>query len=980
MVDLFFSILAIGLLFNLSWFFGRQILEGPGFIGNDSDYALSLISWFGRWWPRTPFWYPLQGAGVSLFHSYPILSTYLIIWLNRVINLPTSEIFRVISFLVFPITAVGIYFFARRKIGNQMASLMAGVFFLLSEASWVFQRMHGIFAQSFSMIFVPWGFLFFDLFLERKFRESKDDFMTRLIGLLAIIFTGLTFLSHVVTGTVTALCYVAYALIYSQIGLPLKTEIKSRLNRVIKVIYPTGFCLIFAVALVSFWLIPFYSYNRLANRDGLQNMGLNQLQEVSLLPRTLSGFGDFATGDLRYDYFFFALPVVLLSTIGLVGSLFTNWSVFGWGLVAFGMAIFTGLPLYLPLLVNLFRYIFTAVYFRALIATIILLPISAGFGAFILMDWPFRLIEKKISDKQPIIIVALFQLLKWLTVTAGVLLISLFFIVKFEHRPPDKATRVRPAYGITAFQAYGPTLGDGWNEIKKDWRVLLKRPEVKIASGEVSPAPSLIGFIRDFSLNKTNRVDVSAYSGESFLQRAPIITEATFVNLYHYFASLIHRMWGYQQGVFYGHEAIYNNPELLKELSYWFGIQYTVIVPGFDREANYQKVGWELVKPIGTDNPLPVYHFPEADGLLTVTNRPVALVIGSFKSQAYDQVFRSSNAGALPYKDVWLAEGSDKIDDYTLAQLVNFDLVILHGYSYGNKSKAWSLLTKYLDRGGRVFVDTGWQYTCSDWGKAKGGSSLPEPFPVKQTSWGNLSSSWTSLKVNPTLGEFDFDQFKPFLWDGGPWGAASASETDLRSGAEALIEDQGRVVVAKRDFGKGKIVWSGVNLFSHAQGPEGEKEIGVLKAIFNQLIDKKEDQNTSEVTWERDFPDNLTIRFTKETSSGWLLWREAFTPNWRITISDSQDKIAVYRGGPGFVLIKLPEISAGTTLHLDYHLRFFEGTMAQGLSAITVVFLFIYLFFGGKITKMIKNKFEGRFSKHVKKMTNSITEKEDNDY
>ncbi|MBN1263790.1 MAG: hypothetical protein JW991_05575 [Candidatus Pacebacteria bacterium] len=1005
--------LAAWLLFNLALVFGHQILDQPSLVGNDSDFALSLVSWFGRWWPRIPLWFPLQGAGVSMFHSYPMLNTFLIIWLEKITSYSGVEIFRLVSFMVFPLTAFGIYVLARRKIGNSVAAFFAGVFFLLSQASWVFQRLHGIAAQSFSLIFVPWSFLFFDIFLVRRATGKGRAWLTRLAMILAVLATTLCFLAHVVTGTVVAMSLVAYTVVYWQLKSPFRAGFKKRFGYLFRSLFWSLFVVGLGFSLGAFWLIPFFSYNRLANREGLLNMGMSQLREVSLLPQTLLGFGNFRTGDLRYDYFFFALPVIILAAIGLTTSLFRKKSVFAWSAVGFGMALFTALPLYLAPLVALFKYIFTAVYFRALTVTIILLPVSAGFGAFFLVDLPFwaaGLLRKRRNTSKVSADFALkvkgksggknisgerqsfsrevartaFDLFRWLVASVGVLVVSLFFINRFEHRPPDESTRAHPAYGIEAFKAYGPSLGEDVKVLRQDWSLLWRKREIKISSEGPRPAPSLSGFIKDFSLDRTSRVDVSAYSGEGFLQRAPLVTEATFVNLYHYFASLIHRMWGYQQGVFYGHEGLYDNPELLRDLSYWFGIKYTTLVPGFDREENFLKVGWEMVKPRGPNNPLPVYHFPEAEGLLTVSERPAALVIGDFGKEAYDHVFRSGNAGAFSYHDLWLVEGGAYVDDYSLRELEDFDLLILHGYRYHDKSNAWATIDRFVRGGGRLFVDTGWQYLCPDWGSKNGGGVvLREPAPVMETTWGEISPQWDSLEISPLLGSFETREFKPFLWEGSSWGAAIAKESDLSERAEALIKDKKGIVLARREVGSGRIVWSGLNLFSHAQGAEGEKEIELIRAIFDWLNEGKR-KDYGGVTWQRDFPDELTATFSEAAEEQWFLWREAFTPKWFAYIKTPADKqlkeLKIYRGGPGFVLIRLPPVGAGDVLKLEYRLGWFEGGFAWVISGLTALFLVGYLLIGGRVETKVDGGFGKKLGQRWEKVSKSIARKEEEDY
>lgn len=989
-VKVIFELAAAGfaawLLFLLSFLFAHPILDGV-LVGNDSAFAISLMGWFERFWPQVPLWYPLQGAGVSLFHSYPMLTTFLGILVRNMSQLSLVEVYRILSFATFPLTAWGVYVFARYKTGNHVAAFFAGVFFLLSQATWVFQRLHGIFAQSFSLVFVPWCFLFFDLWISMNW-QGKRGWGKRLVLVLGAVVTALGFLTHVVTGMVLALGLLVYAVIYSQSKLVWRLAVRERVRSIGKVILLTTVFVGLGVGLAAFWLVPFYSYQQLANREGLLTMNMGQLKEVSLRPQTLVGFGEFATGDLRYDYFFFALPVLVLAAVGLIGGLLSNGSMMAWGLVAFGALVFTSLPLYLPMLVRLFQYVFTAIYFRALVAAIVLLPVVAGFGALFIVDFPFMILNKligKILGKGKSIIKSGvrvgFKMVRLAVVSVGVLLVAIWAIDNYKHEPPGEEMRKRPAYGLTQFRAYGPTLGkeDEYDRVKSDLKLLLTKPHFEINKEGLGPSPSLVGFIKDFQLGEKSRVDVSAYSGENFLQYAPMITDASFVNLYHYSASIIHRMWGYQQGVFYGHESLYDNPMLLAELSKWFGVEYTVVVPGFDREENYLKTGWELVKPGGSaENRLPIYKFGESEGLLSVEQKPVALVIGSIDGAAYDQVFKTSNAGALAYDDLWLVEGGERLDKYSANELSKFDLIILSGYDYKNRGKFWRIVKDYVNKGGSLFIDTGWQFVSRDWGRKDGKPiELPEPMPIARTIWGNVGEEWKDFVINPRLVEVEVDGYKPWLWAGSQWGAAVGSSDDLREGGEALITSSGGVVMAQREFGEGKIIWSGLNLFAHAQGPEGEKEVDFIKEVFSWLLAGKEKKEYSQVTFTRDYPDEVKISFKEPTNNVWVLWREAYSPNWNGRLIKSKKKVKLYRAGPGFSTAYLPELSEGETLQLTYKLKWFESMGAAVVSLLTLAGLAVYLIRGRVVGErrflFVKNMFM-RVKKRAVKM---VREEED---
>src|SRR3989344_2098449 len=149
--SIIYFLIGIFVIFTVSYLMGHNILDSQWFVGNDSTFALSLIYWFDKFFPQIPLWYPLQGTGVSLFHSYPMFSTFIVIILKHIAGISAIESFRIVSFSTFPLTAIGIYLFCWSRLKNQTVGLIAGIFFLLSQASWLFQALHGIFAQSFCL-------------------------------------------------------------------------------------------------------------------------------------------------------------------------------------------------------------------------------------------------------------------------------------------------------------------------------------------------------------------------------------------------------------------------------------------------------------------------------------------------------------------------------------------------------------------------------------------------------------------------------------------------------------------------------------------------------------------------------------------------------------------------------------------------------------------------------------------------------------
>lgn len=958
------------LFFNLTWFFAHSIMDG-GIVGNDSPFALSMIRWFSSWWPLVPKWFPLQGTGVSMFYSYPMFPTYLIIVLSKITWLNDAQIYRLLSFLIFPITSLGIYFLTKRVTKSRAAGFVAGIFFLVSEASWVFLRLHGIFAQTFSMIFFPFTVLFFDKAVEGFLSDGNNSIATRLNWIIGSLLLALCFLAHPVTGVVTTGVLFAYILL-TYVLLPLFKKIKTERNNFM-VLIPLTIFIGMGIGIASFWLLPFYSYSSLANRDGLNSMGMDQLKEVSLLPQTLLGFHDLADDNLRYDYFFFALPVLLLFGLGVVMGIIKNKKLLAMAILAILSLLYTSLPLYLDFLVKPFRYLFTAVYFRALVAPFIFLPLVAagGVGLFwnLLLGWWTKFVKNKY--------LSVFSRISVGVVAGGITILTAYFmIINFVHRPPDNATKNSHAYGIDSFEAYGPTLDKDWKSLLTNPSLLLWPHNLEINNARDYYSQAFKATVEDLSLGQFDRIDVSpnVLGGAVVKNDGVETTKASIINLYHYFASLNHSMWGYQAGVFFGHEPIYDNSKLLEELTKWYGVKYVYNLDGWDRIDNYKNVGYELVKKYGDgSSSFNVYTYPNSPGMVELGNKPTVLVIGDTKTGGYEQVFRSANMGVLPYDSAILVEGRDRVDAYSLKELQRFDGLILHGYSYKSKTAAWRLINNYLTNGGKVFVNTGWQYTSKDWGNtSKESFNLPDPNPVRLTDWKNLDDQEAGTVSIDTQykGNYQLSDFSPFLWRGSPWGMAVSQRKNLRDGAQPVMWVGDNILMASQKVGKGEIVWSGFNIFSHIQEYRNIAEADFLFNVFSQLFTLKTNYPNQKVAVSRVNPDTVKFNLSQTGSDyKWLLWKESYSPDWKM-IGDKGTRISLYRAGPGFILAYLPSSLKDKELTLDYKLSFFEGTLASVISIASIIFLAAYLCTGKRMgevaTKYLGSNLGPRFKKVFK--------------
>jgi hypothetical protein len=752
---------------------------------------------------------------------------------------------------------------------------------------------------------------------------------------------------------------------------------KSLASRVLKGLFFAGAVALVAQALVAFWVFPFNSYTSLANRGGFNTRSLEQIQQESLRLPTLLGFGISGEEQYRYDYFFFAAPVVIFFFIGTITAfLFKNKKMQILAILSVFFVLLTTVPVYLPFIAGMFTYFFTAVYFRGLIPAFILIPLVAAWGVWSLpygiLLLPFHYLASKFQKRQKFYAQVAYAVL-YVAVVIVALGIAYWSINKFQHTPVQNNPLKKH------YAAYGPTLTDDYKQLLLDPQAYLSKLHKPTVNPDGLGGTTMILDSLNKNLNLDNKtiIDVSPYAaGGAVMQGIGLIdTNVRTTNLYHYYASLIHGMWGYQAGEFYGKDKLYKSPVPLGDLTDWFGLKYVLIVPNFDPFNKYIANGWkQLTKYSNTTRNwgFEVWENPNPTNLYSATKRPVILAIGDFDKGFFDHVFRSANLGALPYKDAWIVQGSKNIDDYSLEDLKQFRGIILQGYSYHfwDKGGAWGMIQQYVEQGGNVFVDTGWQYVAKDWGSPNGSINTPGPLPVSKVDWSNIGTTWEGTEINPDFAQnIDLTKFDPPVWDGNPWGMSLSDSQSLRDGAKSILSKDGKVIIAEQKIGNGTILWSGMNLLSHVTYKMNDYEAAFVGQLFKPLFADSTADDYTNIAFTRDNPDN--VRFTLGDSSDtptWLLFRESYAPYWHANLisNNTTTPLHIYSAGPGFVLMRIPKINAGDSINLTVSLGLKDGIFAVILSIITAIALFLFIPFGRFLAPLWNKVSNIRLTRHVK--------------
>lgn len=946
------------LMLGLTYYFGWTLLPDDIRWGNDIASAMNNVYYLDHWFPYIPHWIPLWTGGIPFLRLYPPAPFYLTFFLFKNLSFSIDQLAKLILFFSIPLTAAGVVWLGRILTKNWIIGILAGVLMLLSPDSWLWVTQGGFYPLATSAPVFVLTLIFFCLFFETK----KGIFF-----LLTAVSYGLLWLFHPMPAIIILIPMVFMGFGYGIKNYGLK---KFWLGLVL-----TGLIICLGVFLFNFWIFPFLT------REEVGGIGLSAEQMYKESIFQLLGLEPVSNFDIGT---FFTGSAIVLFFLGSI-VIFIRKSILRWAFLACLTAVFIiTAPLYAQPLVKKLVLLWSSTNVRSAIILRVFVPIIGAYGAVSLVRPIFWLLEKtfhKLKDN---------YFWRYGTETIGGFVGIFIFILVLQNVtikfPASKEYELK-------YHGYGPYLNwikpevvDGKLAVRfpitKNPTSFYKTPREIIS--EIPEIPRLVKSrfekekpesILSLALKKTgvtdkDRIDIAPISGAV----SGALNNYGFVNMIpaYWGSSLIQGMWGWQVDCTYWNKTC-QSPQV-EDLARWWGVKQFWF--GNASPAEFQeKFGqsdnfvYEQIK-LKSDSSDPIYnwniyHFKDNTGLASITNKPVLLVIGGDKklSDAYDTVFKGLTKADFGYKDAWSVQGKQYIDDYALGELQQFEGIVLYGYRYRDRSKAWRLLEKYVSEGGSLLINTGWQYVCQDWGKENQGKSeeilMPKLFPVERTIWGPLDLKW-----NLTLGENEIntgvttrDWGEP-LWSGQPWGVSSAPKTALKKGAFILLEDNGRILTAGMTFGKGKVVWSGFDFLNHLNHYQANDERLLVHNLFSWLVGG-EYRETS-LDFERQTPDLINIKYQVLEGNNKLMFKEVASDNWvSLLVQNGKTKdLPIYKAGPGWRVVFLDNKFNSGEVVFKFQKNKVEimGMLVSILTVIMVIFFLLLRLMGKDVGKITKEK------------------------
>lgn len=355
---------------------------------------------------------------------------------------------------------------------------------------------------------------------------------------------------------------------------------------------------------------------------------------------------------------------------------------------------------------------------------------------------------------------------------------------------------------------------------------------------------------------------------------------------------------------------------------------------------------------IETDQQLTFYEIrdEQVSPIMRATNEPLIALIGHPDGQ--ELIYRALAFLNFNSQKAIVVNGPKFIDDWDGNDYRNFSAVIVYFYDYHRRSRAFNLLAEYIKQGGTLFIETGGD------AKEAAGENLPEIFPVRRLIRSDLGPVWDFPPEEiGGLAGIDFTNFAKVFSQGTVWNLSWAEPDDLKG--EAILKQRDKIIMARMDYGRGKIYWSGINLPYHLVYHKNLEEAKLLGAIISGKFPPAKEKPEWKLKWVSAEEREITYR-----QANGILFKENYYPGWGANFKRGffSQPLKIYPAGPhlpGMMYVRLPADENEGTVTFRY-----RGSLKSWLFTL-IPFLTVFLalgclfcgriFYGEKIA-VLRNK------------------------
>lgn len=506
----------------------------------------------------------------------------------------------------------------------------------------------------------------------------------------------------------------------------------------------------------------------------------------------------------------------------------------------------------------------------------------------------------------------------YLSIYSGILFGGIFDKIRFMK--PNAAHQLQPiSYFIS---------------IKQKGRKIL--PVIALLGVVILPFfyfPLLMSYVTDSGASSLNN---PAYAAEQLLKIDPEETNFRFstdwihvIRWFNYHYSNVSQTGGvnamaipYPNWCSWYDRAVFTSEDNWQETNFlldWYAVKYLLIgeivsYGGGGMFTRYGLIDKFLSKPEYYENASKInvppgpwagqiyqFNYRYAKPILSATNATTLLITD--EPQFYDNLFRSLAYANFNESCIIPIRGLRYIDEYSLEQLKKFDAVsiLLNGNYYLNLNKTWELLSQYVRDGGSLFLE----------GDSSGLSLIPTPSPISAAYRANLQGTvWNfSIATHAITNLTNFELFST------PGSVAYSAPEDIRPGAQVILWNNNDALVVIGQYGKGRVVWNGLNLSQRVSNNKNLVEAFFLSQMLKWVSKKSEEELRFEInqvkqtklTFKRPNPERVEI-YVKYISKG-ILFKESYFDIWHAYLIGDDgliENLDIQRAGPDFMYVNLP--------------------------------------------------------------------------
>jgi hypothetical protein len=334
------------------------------------------------------------------------------------------------------------------------------------------------------------------------------------------------------------------------------------------------------------------------------------------------------------------------------------------------------------------------------------------------------------------------------------------------------------------------------------------------------------------------------------------------------------------------------NYEEVNFLLDWYAVRWVyggldkAVVQRFDTRPDL----YQLLRP-DLPSDAQAFEFSRSGPILSARSTRTALVIGD--SASYALLVRAVALSGFDSSMFIPIRGGQYLDDYSAADLAQFSQVILYGYRVHDQARAFALLAQYVSAGGSAYVEAGnSSLDASD--------SPPASIPGARIVRSTIGPGWDLQdQGSPITAGIDLSSFSPAIYQGGPWGVSYIPATDIAAWARPVLTSNGRPLMVAGILGKGRVVWSGMNLPYHAQSTQNAVESELLA----QLLAWSAPSSGGDPSFQTTFLNPQQRRITILTPATGVLMKENWVANWQVTVNGRP--AGIVPAGPDFIYVPL---------------------------------------------------------------------------